>query len=511
MEVRKIKKFISYDLGTGGVKASLYDEELHTIAKSFIEYETFYPEPGWHEQEPSAWWDGVVKSTHMLLKNAEIAADEVACVALSGHSLVTVPLDANGKELLERVPIWSDTRAEAETKELFQAIDEKSWYMMTGNGFPPPCYSIFKLMWMKKHQPEIFEKTKIVLGSKDYINYKMTGQMYMDYSYASGTGAYDLKKKRMSRKILDAAGIPVEIFPPIVKADQVIGTILPDVAATLGLSTKTKVACGGVDNACMALGSVGRGEGRVYTSLGSSSWIAVNSKEPVLDAEKRPYIFAHIEENMYTSAFSIFAGGSSFRWVRDNLCRDLLNKKDPYMEMTKEVKSMPIGAGGLIFNPSLAGGTSQDKSPHIQGGYVGLKLGTTRSEMIQASMEGIAMNLKMSLENLKQHIKVEDEIRFCGGGAKNSYWMQMFADIFNLTVVKTNIDQDAASLGAAAIAAKADGILENYDKIDECHKLEFECIPDQQHVEIYRKWQKVFEYVTDVLADLGDYMYQHQI
>ena len=126
-------------------------------------------------------------------------------------------------------------------------------------------------------------------------------------------------------------------------------------------------------------------------------------------------------------------------------------------------------------------------------------------------MEGIAMNLKMSLENLKQHIKVEDEIRFCGGGAKNSYWMQMFADIFNLTVVKTNIDQDAASLGAAAIAAKADGILENYDKIDECHKLEFECIPDQQHVEIYRKWQKVFEHVTDVLADLGDYMYQHQI
>ena len=508
MEVSGIKKFISYDLGTGGVKASLYDEELHTIAKSFIEYETFYPEPNYHEQAPASWWDGVVESTHLLLKQTGVDPEEIACIALSGHSLVSVPIDTAGNELLEKVPIWSDTRAEEETRELFQTIDEISWYMMTGNGFPPACYSIFKLIWMKKHQPEVFAKTAKVLGSKDYINYKMTGQIYMDHSYASGTGAYDLKKRRMSREILRAADIPETFFPTIVNSDRVIGTLLPETAEALGLSRNTKVACGGVDNACMALGSVGRGEGRVYTSLGSSSWIAVNSKEPVLDAKKRPYVFAHIEEGMYTSAFSIFAGGSSLRWVRDNLCRDLLDTEDPYTEMTKEIEQIPAGSGGLIFNPSLAGGTSQDKTPHIQGAYIGLKLGTTRSEMIRASMEGIAMNLKMSLENLKQQVDVEKQIRFCGGGAKNPYWMQMFADIFQLTIVKTNIDQDAASLGAAAIAAKAEGVLSSYDRIDDCHRIEFECTPQQEQVKIYQKWQQVFEHVTDVLSDLGDYMYQ---
>ena len=504
-----MKKFISYDLGTGGVKASLYDEKLRTLSKSFIEYGTCYPAPGYHEQAPADWWNGVAASTRLLMEQTQTKPEEIACLAISGHSLVTVPMDAQGHELSEYVPIWSDTRAEKEAEEFFRTHDEEAWYMETGNGFPRACYSVFKLMWLKKNNPDLYSKIDKVLGSKDYINYKLTGKMYMDYSYASGIGAYSLKKKTMSEDILRDAGIDPEIFPEIVSSDYVIGTVLPQAADEIGLSAQTMVACGGVDNACMALGSIGNEAGKVYTSLGSSSWIAVNSVEPVLDFKKKPYVFAHIEDHMYTSAFSIFAGGSSLRWVRDNLCRDLLAQEDPYTEMTEEIKQVPVGSGGIIFNPSLAGGTSQDKSINIHGAFVGLSLASERRDMIHAAMEGIAMNLKMSLDNLKEHTKLGNQIQFCGGGAKNQYWMQMFADIFNMNIIKTNIDQDAASIGAAAIAAKAAGSISDYGIIKELHRIEFECTPDRHTAERYVKVQEVFEHISEILSDLGDYMKSH--
>lgn len=502
---------ISYDLGTGGVKASLYDGQLRTLAKSFIEYTTRYPHPDYHEQAPKDWWNGVVASTRKLLAESGVDAASIGGIALSGHSLVTVPMDAEGRELLEYVPIWSDSRAKEEAQAFFAKVPEEAWYLRTGNGFPTACYSIFKLMWMRKHQKETYDAIYKVLGSKDYINFKMTGRFCTDHSYASGTGAYDLVQHRMCSELLDAAGIRGDIFPEIVDSAEILGTLTPEAAAELGLPQQVQVACGGVDNACMALGSVGRQPGRVYTSLGSSSWIAVNSQQPVLDAVTKPYVFAHIEPGMYTSAFSIFAGGSSLRWVRDTLCKDLLDRDDPYGAMTEEIAQVPIGAGGVFFNPSLAGGTCQDKSVYIKGGFLGLHLGTTRGAMIRAAMEGIAMNLKLSLDNLAAAAPVLDTLQFCGGGSKNPVWMQMFADIFDKKILKTNIDQDAASLGAAAIIAKALGYIDSYDAIDTMHHQELLCLPDGENHRIYAKLLTQFQHASDLLADFGDWLHQDDL
>ena len=501
-------KIIAYDLGTGGVKASLYDEEMHTLAKSFISYPTQYPCSYMHEQRPEDWWNGVVESTRKLIGNSNINASEIGALALSGHSLVTVPIDKDGHLLTESVPIWSDTRAIAETEKFFQKISEETWYMTTGNGFPAPCYSIFKLMWMKKHQPDIFSKTCQVLGSKDYINYKLTGVCRMDPSYASGTGAYDLVARKMRSDFLEAAGLPSDIFPEIVPSHTIIGKILPEVSKEIGLSPDTLVACGGVDNACMALGAVGPEDGKIYTSLGSSSWVPVNSRKPILDFQKKPYVFAHIEENMFTSAFSIFAGGSSFAWARDVLCKDISD--NPFDEMSKMAASVSIGSGGIFFNPSLAGGTSQDKSINIRGAFIGLHLGTSREAMVRATMEGICMNLKESITYLKERTSASDEILFCGGGSKSPFWMQMFADVFNTNIIKTNIDQDAASLGAAAIAARGAGLWNDYSGIASLHHIENISHPDPDRVQQYAKLQDTFVHICDVLADLGDYMHSKE-
>ena len=503
-------KFISYDLGTGGVKASLYDEKLKTIERSFIEYQTYYPHSNYHEQRPEDWWRGVTESTKVLLEKSASDADEIACVSLSGQSLVALPIDKNGQLLMDQVPIWSDTRAGAEAEEFFSKIPEKEWYMTTGNGFPSPCYSLFKLMWIRKNMPDVFAKADKILGSKDYINYMLTGKMYTDHSYASGTGGYDLFAKSYKSEYIKAAELSGELFPEIVPSHHVVGFITKEAAAAVGLTEKTAVVCGGVDNACMALGAVGANDGSIYTSLGSSSWIPVNSKTPVLDWKLKPYVFAHIQENMFTSAFSIFSGGSSFQWVRDELCKDLTSKGMSYDEMTKLAESVPIGSNGILFNPSLAGGTAQDKSIHIRGAYVGIHLGTTREDMIRAALEGITLNLKQSLNHLKQKTKVSDTMLISGGGSKSRFWMQMFADVFDMNIVKTNIDQDTASLGAAAIAARGTGLWKNYDNIDALHEVENRSIPDKNAVEQYKRLFEVFVHANDKIAELGDYMFRMQ-
>jgi len=499
-------KFIAYDLGTGGVKASLHNDDLGTLAKTFIEYKTYYSGPNMHEQRPADWWQGIIGSTAKLLAASGTSPKEVSCVSLSGHSLVTVPIDKDRNVLMEQVPIWSDTRAAEEAMEFFQKIDYTDWYMTTGNGFPAPCYSIFKLIWLKKHSPSIFYKIDKVLGSKDFINFMLCGQIFTDPSYASGTGAYQLLEGKMSTGFLEAAGIPLSFFPEIKPSHSIIGYINKKTAEITGLAEGTAVACGGVDNACMALGAVGPNEGKIYTSLGSSSWIPVNSTKPVLDPIKRPYVFAHIQESLFTSAFSIFSGGSSLRWVRETICREIKDENNPYQIMDSMAEAVPVGSHGILFNPSLAGGTSQDKSVNIRGAYVGLHLGTTREDLIRSAMEGIALGLRMSLDFLKEHTELSDEILFCGGGSKSSFWMQMFADIFNMDIIKTNIDQDAASFGAAAIAARAVGKWKDYSGMAALHRIEHKSTPDKATVEEYALLFKKFVHMSNVMADLGDYM-----
>ena len=201
-----------------------------------------------------------------------------------------------------------------------------------------------------------------------------------------------------------------------------MGTLRAEAAAALGLPRSVKVACGGVDNSCMALGARNTEEGRVYTSLGSSSWIAVSSKKPVLDAVARPYVFTHVIPGLFTSAVSIFAGGSSFRWIRDLLLGDqsAAGGRDPYEILAEMAASSPVGANKLLFNPSLAGGSSQEPSPHIRGGFAGIDLRHTRGDLVRSSMEGIAMNLGAVLDVLRRFVPLSGQMLMVGGGSKSA-------------------------------------------------------------------------------------------
>lgn len=502
-------RIISYDLGTSGNKASLYDIDGNCLRTAFVPYKTYYPHLGWHEQCPEDWWHSVVASTQKLLAESGEDKNNIACLAISGHSLGAVPVDKNGKLLRNTTPIWSDIRAEHEVEVFFDQVDPNNWYRTTGNGFPAACYTIFKIMWYQNNEPEMFSRVYKVLGTKDYINLKLTGQMKTDYSYASGCGVYDLENWTYHRDFINASGVPAEIFPEIIPSTDVLGEISKGVADIMGLNPGVKVVCGGVDNSCMALGAKNIEEGRVYTSLGSSAWIAVSSKQPILDINSKPYVFAHVIPGMFTSAVSIFSAGTSFKWLRDNLCDDLLVRaieedKDAYVYMDELAAAVAVGSNKLLFNPSLAGGTSQDASVHLRGAYMGIDLKHGKGDLIRACMEGIAMNLRLRLDALRKHCNLQEEMLIVGGGSKSALYRQIFADVYNMKVVKTNIDQDAGALGAAALAAVGCGIWKDFSRIDEIHQVSEIAEPIIDNNVKYEQLIPVFEFASVCQARISD-------
>lgn len=484
---------LAYDFGTGGIKAALFDERGTCRRDAFAGYGTLYPETGFHEQRPADWWRAVVETTRALGDVSEVTA-----IGISGHSLGVVPIDADGRLLRETVPIWSDGRGASEADGFFASdADRDAWYLRTGCGFPPGLYSIFKLMWFRRHEPELFARMSTVLGTKDWVNFRLTGVRAIDNSYASGTGVYDLRRRAYDAELIARSGVPASIFPGIVPSTHVLGEVLPAVAAELGLPRGVKVVAGGVDNSCMALGAGAFREGRAYAALGSSAWIAVSGAEPVLDAKTRPYVFDHVVSGQYASALAIFSAGTSHTWLRDILELD-------YPEMDALAESAGIGARGLLFNPSLAGGSSLDPTPLLRGGFANLSLAHTRGDMVRAVMEGVAFGLCEALDGLAGQVPVAPPLMLTGGGAKVALWRRIYADVFGMSVRANPIGQQCAALGAAALAAVGTGVWRDFSVLDGlAGNGDENTVPIAANVDAYRRLRLRWRSLTRRLSDFA--------
>jgi xylulokinase len=502
------KSVIACDLGTGGVKSAVYDLEGRCLADCVSDIKTSYPAPARHEQRPLDWWAAVGDSIRRLLREPGIRADEIGAIALSGHSLGCIPLSAGGKLLQEFVPIWSDGRAEVEAEQFLSRYDRRQWYFTTGNGFPAPLYTLFKILWLRNHEPEIFGATTTIIGTKDYINYRLTGRVATDPSYASGSGFYDLKAGCYAPELLQAADLPASLFPEIVPSTAIIGEILPDIATELGLPAGVKVVAGGVDNSCMALGARTFREGDIFSSMGSSSWLTISSGTPLLNDRVKPYVFAHVVPAQFISATSIFSSGTSLNWVRDRLMPDLVATArqgglDVHEALMALATTSPRGAHGLIFVPTLGGGTSFEGGTAVRGGFVGLDLTHDRADVMRATLEGIALGLRAALDELRRMTRVSDEMIMVGGGARSAVWRQIFADIFDCAILKTGIDQQAASLGAAALALVGIGAWEDFSRLDALHETEGRSLPQEEAGPVYAQALAAYQKAAEQQRDLA--------
>jgi xylulokinase len=505
-----MKYIIAYDLGTGGLKTSLYTEEGKAVASDFRQCATYYPEAEFREQKPDEWWEMLKAGTRAILaKNPDHLKDIVAA-ACSGHSLGIVPIGHDGKVLLEAIPIWTDARATAQAREIFSVLDEVGWYKKTGNGFPAHLYSAFKILWYKQNRPDMFNMVDKFIGTKDYLNYRLTGKIATDYSYASGSGVYDLLKCAYDRDYIKAFGLPPEIFPDLYESHEILGTIKPDAARELGLPEQVQVSAGGVDNACMSAGAGCVEDGMAYTSLGTSAWVAVSSHVPVINAQTRPYVFGHLIKGMYVSAESIFSAGNTFRWVRDTLCPDLLEQEkaggeDAYEAMDRLAAASTRGANGLIFTPTLAGANALDKSANAKGALTGLDLKHIRSDIIQAALEGVCFGLRNALGELRKMVSLSNEMLIVGGGAKSPYWRQLFADIYGMDITMSAVAENAGSLGAMACAAIGAGLWKDYKPLIALNKPVSRSVCNLANKTVYDKLYGKFLRVSEQQSEIAEF------
>jgi len=497
------ERILAFDLGTGGCKAALYDAAGACLADAVRGYPTRHPASGRDEQRPEDWWQAIVGATAELLARTGADPAQVAALSLSGQSLALLPLDGDGELLTEWCPIWSDARAGAQAAAVFAEVGEERWYLTTGNGFPPPLYTAFKLMWLREQAPETFARTRLALGSKDWVNLRLCGRVATDPSYASGSGVWNLERGDYDGDLLAATAIDRGLLPDPVASSEVLGGLLPAAAEALGLRAGTPVVAGGVDNSCMAIGARNVDPGDLYASLGSSSWLTVTARRPVLDAANRPFTFASIVPGLHHSAMSTFGAGTSLAWVRDLVAPQLAGREGGDAELIALAADSPPGARGLLFVPSLGGGTMLEGGPDVRGGWVGLDLAHRPADLVRAALEGIALALRRAHVALRAMTPTAEEVVAVGGGSLSPLWRQIYADAWGIPLVKTTVDRNAATLGAAAAAAVGIGLWPSFDPVRDAHAVVERHRPQEPAASAYRALAPLFERAAAAQAELG--------
>jgi len=491
----RAKYIIAHDLGTTGDKASLFDSQGQSLASSFAAYSTLYPAVNWAEQNPEDWWKAVCESTQQLIHDSRVPPSEIACIVFSGQMMGAVAVDRQARPLRNAI-IWADTRAVEEAQQIIEGVGFEKGYQITGHRISS-SYSCAKIMWVRDHQTEIFRQAYKFLVAKDFIVARLTGRFVTDYSDASGMNLLDLEKLEWSPEILSVAGLDPALLPDLHASTDVVGEVSSQVAEQVGLAAGTPVVIGGGDGCCAATGAGVVTEGGAYNYLGSSSWIGIATRKPILDPTQRTFTFVHLIPGMYSPTGTMQAAGGSYQWLRDVFC---LPEKEaatqlqvsPYELMNLQVEQSPPGANNLLYLPYLLGERSPHWNPRARGAYFGLTVQHTRADIIRATMEGITFNLRVILEAFQEQGAQIKEMRVIGGGARGRIWRQVLADIFGIPVVRPTLLEDATSMGAAIAGGVGVGIFPDFKIAARLTPIIDTARPDRKEKEKYDRLYKIF-------------------
>ncbi len=436
--------YIGVDLGTSAVKLLLMQAD-GTIEKIVSkEYPLSFPNPGWSEQNPSDWWQACVEGIRELVRDAD--KSQVAGISFGGQMHGLVALD-DRDEVIRPAILWNDGRTVEETEYLNETIGREKLSQYTANiafaGFTAP-----KILWMKKHEPELFARIAKIMLPKDYIAYKMTGVHCTDVSDASGMLLMDVKNKCWSKEMMEICGIRESQLAHIYESYEKVGTLLPQTAQELGLPQGVIVAAGAGDNAAAAVGTGTVGDGSCNISLGTSGTIFIASEKFAVDSHNALHAFAHADGHYHLMGCMLSAASCNKWWMED-----ILDTK----EFAKEQEGITkLGENHVYFLPYLMGERSPHNDPKARGTFTGMTMDTTRADMTQAVLEGVAFALRDSFEVAGLlGIRIE-RAKICGGGAKSPLWKKMIANIFHIKVDTLAIEEGPA-LGGAMLAAVANG------------------------------------------------------
>ena len=498
---------IAHDLGTTGNKATLYDREGALTGAAFAGYATEYARSGWAEQNPEDWWRAVCQSSRQLLRDTGVRRDDIACITFSGQMMGAVALDKNARPLRNAI-IWADTRALEQERWIGERLAFDEVYRITGHRLSA-SYSLAKILWLRQHQPDIYAAAHAFVHAKDAIAARLTGAFVTDPSDASSMNLYDLEAGAWSGAILDAVELPVEKLPEIRLSTDVVGAVRADVADEIGLAAGTPVVIGGGDGACAAAGAGVIEAGSAYNYIGSSSWIALSTPQPIYDPDYRTFTFGHVIPDRFMPTGTMQAAGASYQWTRDQLA--LFEKEtaerlgiSPYELINLEIAQVPPGADGLFFLPYLLGERSPRWNPHARGAFIGLTIRHSRAHMYRAVLEGVTMNLRVILDAFRAQGTEIDSMRLIGGGAAGSVWNHIMADIYGMPVRRLAILEEATSMGAALVGGVGVNLYPDFDIIHQMNAVAATVLPDRAAQARYETMLPVFNRLYHALEPVYD-------
>lgn len=438
--------YIGVDLGTSAVKLLLMEGNGKICNIVSNEYPLSFPHPGWSEQKPEDWWDAVVDGIKKLVDGYD--ASKVAGISFGGQMHGLVILDENDNVIRPAI-LWNDGRTTKETDYLNNEIGKDKLSEYTANiafaGFTAP-----KILWVRENEPDNFAKIAKIMLPKDYIAYKMTGVHSCDYSDASGMLLLDVKNKCWSKEMLEICDVKEEQLPKLYESYEVTGTLTAEAASTLGLTTDCKVAAGAGDNAAAAVGTGTVGEGGCNISLGTSGTIFITSKEFGVDRFNALHSFDHADGNYHLMGCMLSAASCNKWWMDE-----IIGTKN-YADEQKPITDDKLGTNPVFYLPYLMGERSPHNNPDARAMFIGMSMDTTRADMTQAVLEGVAFAMRDCYEIAKDLGINITETKICGGGAKSPLWRKIIANVLNINV---NIieSEEGPGLGGAMLAAVACG------------------------------------------------------
>jgi len=501
------KYIIAHDLGTTGNKATLYDADGALAGSAFYGYDTEFAHTGWAEQNPEDWWRAVCASTQELLRQTKVRPADVAAVTFSGQMMGAVPLDRAARPLRNAI-IWADQRAVPQERWLGERIDPADVYRITGHRLSA-SYSLCKILWLRDNQPDVYAATHKFVHAKDAIVARLTGNFVTEPTDASGMNLYDLDAWNWSGRIIEAAGLDAAKLPALRRSIDVVGEVLPQVAEEVGLPAGTPVVIGGGDGMCAAAGAGVVDEGAAYNYVGSSSWIALATRQPIYDAGYRTFTWAHLVPGMYSPCGTMQMAGGSYQWTRDQLApleREAASALglSAYELMNLSAQKSPPGAKGLVFLPYLLGERSPRWNPRARGAFIGLTVRHTRGDMVRAVLEGVTMNLRVILEAFTSQGARIDAMRVIGGGARGRFWNQLMADIYGVPVQRLAILEEATSMGAALAGGIGVGLYKDFGMSQTMNAIAETFQPDPAAQAAYARVFPIFEAAYQALLPIYD-------
>mgnify|MGYP005841068531 CR=1 FL=1 len=508
MEKRYI---VAHDTGTGGNKAVITDLSGKVVHSVYQPYGLSYPQPEWVEQDPDELWQTVAHTTRQVIQESGIDPKKILGMGISAQMFNTLPVDEHCQPLMPMLS-WLDLRSVRQADRLAEGDTPKFLFQHTGN-MPTAKDVIPKILWIKEERPDIWDRTAYLFDCKEYLTFKLTGNIVTDWVGASAYFLFNPYQRRWSEEVCDFLGIPIEKLPPTHPCTEVIGEITETASKLTGLLPGTPVVnCGG-DVSAAQTGAGANRDGKAHLCIGTATWVGISTSEFKNDSQKPFWGLSHYDPRKYVIAGEMETGGGALMWFRDTLFQEEARRASEqgwssYEPINQSAKAIKAGSDKLIFLPWLSGERAPVLDHYARGGFVGLSMGHTKAHMARAVMEGVAYHIRWICESLNRLGFQFEAVNAIGGGNKSEIWPQIISDVTGLELHIVEYPLEAGAMAAALTVAVGLGVYDNVDIIDDLIKIDRIVQPQIENKKRYDDLYHEYREIYTALAPIYRHMYE---